>query len=394
MHPEKQTPVTEATEDLPYVYDITAVDNDAGDNLTITASGLPAWLTLTDNGDGTATLSGTPAVKDAGTVDIVLTVTDGAGVTDEQFFTVEVEGVDPLNSAPVVTDYEIQVNEDESVSIVKSDFDNNYSDSENDPIHLISIINLPGHGTLTLNGILLTDPIEINFSNLNSLIYTPDTDFNGNDQFNWNASDANLYGINAATVLIFVSPVNDPPTDISLSNQTVQEQLRPGTIVGFLTAEDGDIQDSHTYSFSDNNNPDSENFEIVGDQLITKAELDFEEKDRYEIRIKVTDEGGLSFEKLFEIIVLDSEEILFQTGITPNSDGFNDTWKISQIENCPECIVEIYDRWGKKVFYSLGYGEEWDGTLDNELLPAGTYYYVIEFKNGTAPEKGAITILK
>jgi hypothetical protein len=100
------TPVTEATEDLPYVYDITAVDNDAGDNLTITVTGQPAWLILTDNGDGTATLSGIPANDDVGTVDIVLTMTDGAGAADEQSFTIIINNVnDPpfFTSTPVLT---------------------------------------------------------------------------------------------------------------------------------------------------------------------------------------------------------------------------------------------------------------------------------------------------
>ena len=53
------TAVTTATEDVAYSYSITTSDVD-GDALTITAPTLPAWLTLTDNGDGTATLTGTP----------------------------------------------------------------------------------------------------------------------------------------------------------------------------------------------------------------------------------------------------------------------------------------------------------------------------------------------
>jgi gliding motility-associated-like protein len=57
-------------------------------------------------------------------------------------------------------------------------------------------------------------------------------------------------------------------------------------------------------------------------------------------------------------------------------------------------VVEIYDRWGEKVFSSVGYENKWDGTRNNETLPAGTYYFVIDFKNGGSPKKGAITILR
>jgi len=54
------TPVTAATQDLPYAYSIAVTDPDAGDTLAITAPTLPVWLTFADNGNGTAMLTGTP----------------------------------------------------------------------------------------------------------------------------------------------------------------------------------------------------------------------------------------------------------------------------------------------------------------------------------------------
>src|SRR2546428_3978539 len=63
----------------------TATDADAGDVLTITQSGKPADLTFTAQTPGvsplTATITGTPGFSDAGTYDIVWTVSDGAGGT-------------------------------------------------------------------------------------------------------------------------------------------------------------------------------------------------------------------------------------------------------------------------------------------------------------------------
>ncbi|MBT0964320.1 putative Ig domain-containing protein, partial [Denitromonas iodatirespirans] len=69
--------VTGATEDTAYSYSITTTDPDAGATLTITAPTLPAWLTLTDNGDGTATLSGTPTNAEVGNHAVSLQVSDG-----------------------------------------------------------------------------------------------------------------------------------------------------------------------------------------------------------------------------------------------------------------------------------------------------------------------------
>ncbi|MHC5118477.1 MAG: putative Ig domain-containing protein, partial [Planctomycetota bacterium] len=87
--------VTAATEDAAYSYTITTSDVD-GDALTITAPTLPAWLTLIDNGDGTATLSGTPTNAEVGGHSVALEVFDSAG-SDTQNFTINVSGatIDP-----------------------------------------------------------------------------------------------------------------------------------------------------------------------------------------------------------------------------------------------------------------------------------------------------------
>ena len=69
-----------------YSYSITAIDAD-GDALAITSLEVPTWLTLTDNGNGTASLSGTPATF--GSFDVKIQVSDGK-VNVEQDFTVVV----------------------------------------------------------------------------------------------------------------------------------------------------------------------------------------------------------------------------------------------------------------------------------------------------------------
>jgi VCBS repeat-containing protein len=88
-------PVTTATENVAYSYTITGSDVD-GDVLSITATTLPAWLTLVDNGDGTATLSGIPTHADVGEHSVELDISDGA-ITYLQDFTLTVSGemIDP-----------------------------------------------------------------------------------------------------------------------------------------------------------------------------------------------------------------------------------------------------------------------------------------------------------
>jgi uncharacterized repeat protein (TIGR01451 family) len=83
------TAVLTATQDALYTYTVETSDEN-GDMLIITAPLLPDWLTLTDHGDGTAVLSGTPTSADIGDHSIALRVTDEDGLYSDQTFSVVV----------------------------------------------------------------------------------------------------------------------------------------------------------------------------------------------------------------------------------------------------------------------------------------------------------------
>jgi hypothetical protein len=85
------TPITTAIERTVYKYEIATTDSDKDDDLTITVTTKPGWLSLIDNGDGTATLGGTPAAADVGSSDVTLRVTDAGGLSSTQTFTIVVE---------------------------------------------------------------------------------------------------------------------------------------------------------------------------------------------------------------------------------------------------------------------------------------------------------------
>ncbi len=89
-------------------------------------------------------------------------------------------------------------------------------------------------------------------------------------------------------------------------------------------------------------------------------------------------------------------DIIFPNGFSPNGDGVNDTWVIDNIEQFPESVVEVYNRWGQMLFRSVGYIEQWDGTYEGKPLPVGTYYYVIDLNHPEYPQAytGPITILR
>jgi gliding motility-associated-like protein len=79
---------------------------------------------------------------------------------------------------------------------------------------------------------------------------------------------------------------------------------------------------------------------------------------------------------------------------SPNGDGINDSWEVTNLIDYPGALVEVYNRYGQQVFYSSGYTQPWDGKLKSSPLPVGTYYYVITLKNGFKPITGSVTIVR
>ena len=95
--------------------------------------------------------------------------------------------------------------------------------------------------------------------------------------------------------------------------------------------------------------------------------------------------------------VLVAKKLDVVSGFTPNGDGDNDTWELDFIEKYPSATVDVYNRWGELLFHSEdGYPEPWDGIYDGKPLPVGTYYYVIDLKDGDFPDpiSGPVTIIR
>ncbi|MFP4393666.1 MAG: PKD domain-containing protein, partial [Anaerolineales bacterium] len=146
-------PVTEATQDAPYSYTVAAADVDVGDALTITVESRPAWLTFVDHGDGTATLSGTPANDEVGDHLVELLATDAGGLTDTQTFTLTVLNV---NDAPMFTSEPVtEATQDAAYSYTVAAADIDIGDALTITAEdLPAWLNLTDHGdgTATLSG--------------------------------------------------------------------------------------------------------------------------------------------------------------------------------------------------------------------------------------------------
>lgn len=108
----------------------------------------------------------------------------------------------------------------------------------------------------------------------------------------------------------------------------------------------------------------------------------------------VTDSAGCTASDTMVLDLVPS--IWFPDGFTPNGDGINDTWVIDNIFLFPNCMVEVYDRWGILLFHSDGYNTPWDGLYNGKDLPVGTYYYIIQLNDPMFPDvfTGPLTIMR
>ena len=208
------TAVTEATEDVAYTYEITTEDID-GDLVTVSATGLPSWLTLTDN-----TLSGTPTEGEIGSEITITATDDGDGtLTATQIFTIV---VNPVNDAPVAVADTATVLEDAlttSIDVIAND-----TDVDSDDILLLTAVSTSETGTVAIN----EDGVSVD--------YTPAVDFNGTEVVTYTVSDGTLTD-ETGTLTVTVTPVNDAPT---ITSTAVTEATEDVAYTYEITTEDID----------------------------------------------------------------------------------------------------------------------------------------------------------
>lgn len=63
--------------------------------------------------------------------------------------------------------------------------------------------------------------------------------------------------------------------------------------------------------------------------------------------------------------------------VTPNGDNINDIFKINGLENFPNSVLNVFNRWGKKIYASEDYKNDWKPEQND-----GTYFYVLEVSDG------------
>lgn len=120
---------------------------------------------------------------------------------------------------------------------------------------------------------------------------------------------------------------------------------------------------------------------------------------------KITSEGNY-FLKAYNACGSFTDTIKITTGIcalsmpsafTPNNDGINDVFRVKYVFPVKNFTMQIYDRWGEKVFETTDIYQGWDGKYKGNIATQGTYVWVIRLETPEGKmqnEKGLITVLR
>jgi gliding motility-associated-like protein len=362
------------------------------------------------------------------------------GLTDGNIVTVNITVV---NNPPVVSDIVKTSTGYIPVLFAVTDFVSRFSDPNGDPLVKVKIVTLPPNGVLKLNGVLVTPNQEIPAADLAGLTFEPAFNWSGTANFLWNGSDGTSYATNNANAGITVNVVTDPNAKIGLAKHlaSVTPALNGTYDVKFIfTAvnfgpnglENVSIKDNVALAFGGTqfmvksvtafgNLKANSSFNGLSDTelLLQTSRLVAAEEAKVEllVNVKLSSTTGATFQNTaiaeaissvngFRVsdvstnglkpdpnsagdispsvvtpIQLDALPTFVPKGFSPNGDGMNDKFVV-QNANGKLVSLEIYNRWGNRVYKSDDYRNDWGGEVTEGFflgrdIPDGTYYYII-----------------
>ncbi|NVN95990.1 MAG: gliding motility-associated C-terminal domain-containing protein [Bacteroidetes bacterium] len=194
-----------------------------------------------------------------------------------------------------------------------------------------------------------------------------------------NGSDLNTCS-NTAFVTVNVSPQPKPKVVVSPNPVSVYEPT--------VHIYDGSGEtNNYVWFLGDNTTTTQNNFYHTYSDKDTGS---------YLINVIATNIHGCIDSASLWVIVQPDVTFYIPNSFSPNNDGVNDVFKVYGM-GIESFEMSIYDRWGKIVYTSEDMNAGWDGKINNELAPDGTYAYVIIYKDNSSikhSKSGAISIVR
>lgn len=287
----------------------------------------------------------------------------------------------PVNDAPFVSNFTRRTGVNANLQLNNDVFLENYSDFENDAMGSVRITSLPSNGTLAQNGVLVTVGQVIASAGI-ALVYTPNKNYEGNDSFEWSASDGALFSLATARANIVVGTTGIyPPINLKAKagSQQVFLTWEPVVVAGVSVIYE-------IYLFSPNQpqrlvgTTDQEKFTVTG----------LENGVAYVFRVLATD--ALRRTSDFSnpatarpSIILGTEEadlanLNFALYPNPNTGNFVLLFEEKTSKNAN---IQIFNTLGQKVFGKeiQSVSGRYEEKIDSVILSEGTY--ILHISTGT-----------
>jgi gliding motility-associated-like protein len=197
---------------------------------------------------------------------------------------------------------------------------------------------------------------------------------------------------------IFVRDVNEQP-EIDVADYTLSEAALIGNSFGTITVSE--LDNNQTQHFSIMSSAVPFGIDSISGMLRLTNIVDYEVQKEYRILVVTKDDGipSLGDTALIKISVLDAieENGFFPSAdfVSPNKDGINDFWEITNVDLYIDFSLKIADQNGQIVYeIDSNYQNDWDAYLNGKALPNGNYYYVLSNPNTGRFYKGIITVVK
>ena len=173
-----------------------------------------------------------------------------------------------------------------------------------------------------------------------------------------------------------VSAVILNPTQLVLTDSVKEIEY-----AGFISLYVNGGTEPYSYTWSNDATTSTNEYLSSGDYYVT-----------------VTDANGCTILNSYSIEI----PLIVPSVITPNNDGKNDYFNITNIETVDNVKINVFNRWGDLIFSFNDEGakykeqdSQWDGTdLNGNILPIGSYVYIIEIEGELEPYKGTVTIIR
>ena len=214
--------------------------------------------------------------------------------------------VTAVNDAPVlVTNEGGRVSEGGSIALSAKNLAVIDADAGADELQY-RLTALPANGLILLKGSPLSLKDTFTQADIDNGIveYQHNGSATDSDSFVFIVEDGAGGALSESTFKIGIAPTNDAPTDLSLSSNTVAEHAATGTVVGTVTGTDPDTGDTMTYSLTDTAGGRFAIDATTGQLTVADGSLlNYESAASHTVAVRVTDSGGLSYDKTFTIQV-------------------------------------------------------------------------------------------